>query len=106
MALGPTLAALTFGDDFIFLEELLGGLSKALLRKENPRVILATLSEIPVLGKLGRKCQTFPLRRSPPLLAADGSNTLSHPAVAAPAELNFSIQNLMTFHGPPTKRRR
>ena len=68
---GPTLAAFAFGDDFIFLEELLCGLGEALFRKQNFGVVLAAHFEITVLGKLTRQRKAFPLRRCAPLLAAD-----------------------------------
>ena len=104
--LGPSLAPLALGDDFIFLEELLSGLGEALFRKQDPGVILAAQFEIPDLGKLGRQRQALPLRRRAPLLAADRRHTLPDAAVTAPVELNLSVQNLMAFHGPAPKRRR
>ncbi len=98
-AVGPRLAALTFGDNFILARKLNRSLCKAHSGEQGADFVLAAKFEILVLGKLGRQRNTFAFCRSPSLLAANRCGTLPNPAVAAPVELNFAVQNLVLSTG-------
>ena len=53
VAFGPLLAALTFSDDAILLEELIGSLPEGGAGVENTGTQLAVQGQIPFLGSLG-----------------------------------------------------
>jgi hypothetical protein len=62
--------------------------------------------KIPIFGKLGRERDAIALRGRSPLFAANRCGTLPNPAVAAPVELNFAVQNLVRFQGLSPNNRR
>jgi hypothetical protein len=99
MAFGPALAALTFGDDFIFLEKPLGDLRKCLLRQQQPCAALAAQLKIPVPGNLLGERQAFLFGGASSLLAFDGGRTLPHPPLAPLIELHFTAEYLVILHG-------
>ena len=71
VAFGPLLAALTFGDDAIFLEELIGSLPEGGAGVENTGTQLAVQGQIPFLGSLGGCLARLLLGAELALLAAD-----------------------------------
>jgi hypothetical protein len=71
VAFGPFLAALTFRDDAIFLEELIGSLPEGGAGVENTGTQLAVQGQVPFLGSLGGCLARLLLGAELALLAAD-----------------------------------
>ena len=55
MTIGPFLAALSLGNDFVFSQKLRRRLCEASFGEQDADLVLAAKFEIPVFGKFGRQ---------------------------------------------------
>src|SRR5260221_1488299 len=106
VAVDPAGASLAFGDDLVFLEELVGDLPEDLFRFEEAGAVLAAQLEIPILGDLLGEGEAFLLGACAALLAADRRGALPEAAVAASVDLELAAHQFVTGHQAPTKFRR
>jgi hypothetical protein len=71
VALGPFLGALTFRDNAVFLEELIGRFFEGRAVIQHASLAFALQAKIPCLGGLGRQILNFLLGAELALLVAD-----------------------------------
>jgi len=98
VALGPLFAALTFGDDPIFFQKLLGGLAERRPLVQDPGAELAMQGQIPVLGRLACLLLGLASRAELTLLPVDRRSGLPEPAGAALVNLKLSTHQIDRRH--------
>ncbi len=101
VAFDPPGAALPFGDDLVFLEELIGRLIEVFLGAEEAGAVFAAQPKIPVLGDLLGEGEAFLFGAGAALFAADGRRALPEATVAAEIQLEFSSHQLVAGHMAP-----
>ncbi len=98
VAFDPALAALAFGDDTVFLNELVGGLLEGLLGFQDAGAVLAAQGQIPVLSNLPRQREAIGLGAGALLLSTDGRGALPKATVCSLIELNLPTEEVMRRH--------
>ena len=98
MALDPTRTSLAFGDDPVFLEELIRRLAERLFRDEEASAVFPAQSKIPVFCHLFCEGETLLLGARSALFAADRCRALPETAVVASVNLELSSDERVAFH--------
>lgn len=93
--------ALALGDHFVLPHKLVSRLPKGLLVFEEAIALLAAQAQVPILGKLLRKCQAFMLGRRPSVSAFEVGRTLPIGRVLSLIEMNFSAHDRVRGHNTP-----
>lgn len=105
VALHPARAALAFGDDGVFLGELVRRFLEGAVAFYEASTVLAAQRHIPVLGEFLGQGQAVHLAADPAFLALEEGIAMPVIALTAPVEMHFAAQDGVILVGHEPVRR-